>query len=461
MKREVFLFFMLCFSISSYAQVQRNYAQELIDLLHTERYFEAREIKSKYAYFLPQKDRAFDLIYDIHMALAFNKPDSAIVYLEEFLSNRDYERIMGPIIGSYYGRLVLVYEECQRFEQSIDAVGKHLDYLERNPFSMDQKFIESEILIGQNKIVSLKEKLKNEPLWRIVRDSDVQNIELKDSEYIRFDALYNGKVVETFFDTGSSLFCVMDEATANDIGVRISPNQDTMRMINGKPERALEGIIDEVELKGVKLYNIPVLILNSVSPMSTGLSPNDQSNIAKELLKEKQVVMGIPMMKMIGRFEFDWKANTFRISQRQEPGEISLASNFMFLRNVPYLNLKINDIGFTGFFDSGSNQFLNLTYPYCNSKSDLIELDTQKQVYTRTGFTGTETHIERQKVKDPRVYFDGRKIGNDDLDNDVYVADFSWSHINCRDGEAGVKFIKNIGSKCILDFDAMTVTIED
>src|SRR5690606_14921949 len=104
--------------------------------------------------------RAFDLIYDIHMALAFNKPDSAIVYLEELSDNRDYERILGPVIGSYYGKLIVLNEESQQYEQSIAAVEKHLDYLKRNPFSLDQKFIESETREGQNKIVLLKEKLK-------------------------------------------------------------------------------------------------------------------------------------------------------------------------------------------------------------------------------------------------------------------------------------------------------------
>lgn len=234
MKTKVLLFLILCVGISSSIQAQRNYAQELIDLLHTERYFEAREIKSKYAYFLPQNDRAFDLIYNIHMALAFNKPDSAIVYFEEFLSNRDYERIMGPIIGSYYGRLIVVYEECQLFEQSIAAVEKHLDYLRRNPFSMDQQFIESETREGQNKIVSLKEKIKNEPLRRIVREPEVQHIPLKDSEYIRFDALCNGKKIETFFDTGFSLFCAVDGAVANDIGVRISATRTLYISLMGR-----------------------------------------------------------------------------------------------------------------------------------------------------------------------------------------------------------------------------------
>lgn len=461
MKRKVFLFIILCFSISSFAQTERNYAQELIDLLHTERYFEAREIKSKYASYLPENFRAFDLIYDIHMALAFNKPDSAIVYLEELSSNRDYERIMGPVIGSYYGKLVIVYEESQQFEQSIAAVEKHLDYLKRNPFSLDQKFIESETREGQNKIVSLKEKIKNEPLRRIVRYSDTQNIELKDGEYIRFDALYNGKEEETLFDTGFPAFCLLYEATANDIGVRITPDQDTIRMINGKPVRAVEGFIDSVELKGVKLYNIPVFVLKDKPLPSSYLSPQAQAYSVKELLKEKQVIMGVQMMKMIGRFEFDWKANILRIPPGQEPREISPASNLMFIKNFPYLNLKVNDLDFTGFFDSGSNAFLSLTYPYSSSNSHLIELEPQKQVYDRVTFTGTERHIERQKVKNPHIYFDGRKYDNFGVASEVYASDWMWTEVKSLDGVVGVKFIKNIGSKCILDFDAMTVKIED
>lgn len=166
------------------------------------------------------------------------------------------------------------------------------------------------------------------------------------------------------------------------------------------------------------------------------------------------------MIKMIGRFEFDWRENTLHIPPRHETGEINLASNLMFIKNIPYLNLRINNLEFTGFLDSGSNHFLNLTPPYCNSNNQLIKLEDQKQVHTRTGFTGAETRIERRKVKNPQIYFDGRKINNSSLDNEVYSAN-CWYDIKCIDGEVGVEFIKKIGSKCILDFDTMLVKIED
>jgi hypothetical protein len=133
----------------------------------------------------------------------------------------------------------------------------------------------------------------------------------------------------------------------------------------------------------------------------------------------------------------------------------------MFIKNFPYLNLKVNDLDFTGFFDSGSNAFLSLTYPYSSANSHLIELEPQKQVYDRVTFTGTERHIERQKVKNPHIHFDGRKYDNFGVASEVYASDWMWTEVKSLDGEVGVRFIKNLGSKCILDFDAMTVKIED
>ena len=82
----------------------------------------------------------------------------------------------------------------------------------------------------------------------------------------------------------------------------------------------------------------------------------------------------------------------------------------------------------------------------------------QKVPYTRTTVTGIYENIEYQIVKNPRIYFGGKNINTSDPDCEVRAIDMVWrSEPNGFDGEIGVQFIKNIGLKCIIDFDSMTV----
>lgn len=452
----------LFFCFLSYAQAQRNYAQELVNLLHQERYFEAKDFKKQHAEQLPQNDKALDLVYNIHMSLAFNKPDSAIVYLEEFLGNPDYIPILGPMVAAYYPRLSGVYEDTQQYAKSISTAEKYIDYLERNPYSLAQGLIKSETKDAQTRITLLKDKLENEPLRRIVRDSDVQDIKLKDSEYIRFDAQYNGHEIETFFDTGVSHFFFIEEDLANDIGVKIRPNQDTVQMLNGRSVKAVEGIIDSIDLKGVKLYNIPVAVFKEkfLSNLPDDLDPMLKADIEKAFSKSRQIIMGLPTIKMIGKFEFDWKENILRLPTNQIADNENSDSNFLLLKNTPYLNLKINDCDFTGFFDTGNNQCLYLTLPYLRSNINNIKIDMEnvEQSFNVTTFNGFHPNIKRFKVINPQVYFNDKNF-NGNLD--VYATETIWPNMNVLDGEVGVKFVKNIGSKCILDFNSMTLKSED
>lgn len=461
MKRYLSLLMLLCFNGLSYGQIPRNYAQELFNLLLNGRNFEAREFKLRYKDQL-SSDKVLDLVYNMHMSLAFNKPDSTIIYFEEFLRNPEYGRKIAPIVSTYYVRLCETYEDKQQFEKAISTVERHLNYLKTNPYSLDPEVIKRETVDAQNKLSLLREKLKNEPIRRFVGDKKDTNIKLKDNAYVRFDAQYNGHTIESYFDTGVTEFCIMEKDLADEIGVKYKPHQDSIRLINGKPIKAIEGYIDSIELKGIKLYNIPVgVFLNKfTSQLSGNTNPYFRQDLENNLLKSKQVLFGLPTIRMLGRLEIDWKSNTLVIPQKevQKPVKRSLKSNLMFIRNALYLNMKINDTDFTGFLDFGANHYLFLTYPYFfKSNCDYVKFDTEKQPYTRTGFLGVQENIERYRVENPQIYFDGRKIDTTKPGREVYtVAD-----INNFDGEVGVNFFRNTFSRTIIDFNTMTVECED
>jgi hypothetical protein len=457
MKKNLLLFMVLCFSITSYAQGQRNYAQEFVDLLFQGRYFDARDYKMRYADQLPKDFKMLDLLYDISMSLAFNKPDSAILYIEDFLGNQqETEQMLGPNIVGFYIRLSDLYEEKQQYELAIATYEKFINYLIRNPFSQDQEFIKNQMEVTQILISSLKEKMENEPIQKIARDADACEIELKEDPYIRFDAQYNGKTVETFFNTGISRFFLIEKDLADDLGVKYSSDPGTGQALNGKEGRISGGTIDSIDIQGIKLYNIPVLVFfeKFSSYIPDNFDVDYKEEVGKHIYKERQIIMGVPTMKMIGRFEFDWESNTLCIPQKQKSVAMTPISNLMILQNRLYLNMKINDTEFMGLLDTGGNHFFNLSFPYF-FKATCKSEETKKLNYT--SFMGVYENIEHQRVKEPQIFFDGRNISNSEPGREVYAIDNIESDNNKYDGVVGIKFIKNIGSKCIIDFDAMTV----
>ncbi len=463
MKIYLSFLFLFCFNTLLYGQVQRNYAQELFNLMMNGRNFEAREFKLQHRDQLQQHEKVVELVYNMHMSLAFNKPDSAVVYFEEFLGNPYHVHGIGPVVSHYYIRLCELYEDKQQFDKAIATVERHINYLKENPYSLAPDIIKKEIKEAQDKISSLKEKLDHEPIRRIVRDGKDNQIKLKDDPHIRFDGLYNGHIVETFFDTGLTAFCSMEKDLADQIGVKYKPKQDSIRLINGKPIKAIEGYIGQIDLKGIKLYNIPVLILMDrfTSHLPKHSNPDYKQQVADNLLKSKQVLFGLPAIKMIGGlFEFDWKSNMLIIheAKNQKPIANTLKPNIVFFNNAAYLNLKIHETNFTGFLDLGSDHYLFLTYPYFfKSNSAYVKNDFHKQPYTRTGFLGVQENIERYRVKNPEIYLNRKKITINQPQREV----FTVANMNNFDGEVGVGFFKNTFSKTFIDFNNMTIECED
>lgn len=120
--------------------------------------------------------------------------------------------------------------------------------------------------------------------------------------------------------------------------------------------------------------------------------------------------------------------------------------------------MRINDTDFTGLLDAGGSQFLNLTFPYFFKALCESEGTQSFKIYE---FAGIYENVEHNRVKDPQVFFDGRNINSSDPGREVYAVDMAGIDNNKCDGAVGIKFIKNIGSKCIIDFDAMTVECKE
>lgn len=460
MKKSILILFLCAFSVHSIF-AQRNYAQELIDLLQQGKCFEAIDLRTQYADDLPLSDKAFDLVYKSHMALFFNKPDSISIYLEELTAY--HELPLGPAIGAYYGKLLQMYDDTQQFEKGIKLCDKIIAYFNRNPFDLAPDLVQNEIRQMENAKLSFEKRNANELRRRVERIKNKNGvIKLKESDYIRFDAMYNNIPVQTWFDTGVSTYLMATTKVAEEIGVRIvDTTQDSLKIMNGVPIKALAGVIDSIDLKSVRLYNIPVMIHERYAPHLSDTLDRDIKLSVEAALSDRQIIMGLPMMKMIGKIEFDWKNRTVCFPESTGKLVTNSPSNIFMIDNNLYQRLKVNELNYVGHVDTGDDDFVNVTFSFYEKNKSHIEIDSIVEKKTLNHYRGTKIFFDvpYEIVKNPKVYFNGKNINTNTCN--VLISDGTLSHLNTFDGTVGADFFNHLGAKTILDFDNMEIKNED
>ena len=460
MKRVlVFLFFLS--SSLSFAQ-ERNYAQELVDFLLQNRCIEARELHLEHADKLVGQSRSLDLLYNALMGRFFNKPDTFSFYIREFFSNHDYQLQLGQPTNYYYWKLLRIYGDNQQFEAGIELCDEIIDLFKRNPFNLDHEFVKNDIIFAEKMKSTLKERAINEPLIKIDRSYSKDSvIKLYENDYIRFDAKYNGVEIETWFDTGCNHYFFISKSLADKIGVKvINKNQDSTQMLNGVQIKAYEGVIDSIDLKSVKLYNIPVLVFSDKLTVSLNdtLFDDDERTKIEKIFTDKQILMGIPVMKLIGKIEFDWDQNTISFPGTREYKSENNSSNIFLIDDRLFLNLKINGLSYSGFLDSGSNDFINMRYSFYEKNINHIEvmdsIAKQKSTYFSISWTGSSFNLPYDIVTNAKVYFRGESINHNI--KDVLVVD-NPTIFNSLDGFVGIRFLKRLTPGIIIDFNNMEI----
>lgn len=453
-KRNIYLLLLCTLSVlPSFAQ--RNFAQELINLMQQGKCFEARELRKQYFEYLPLNDKTYDLVYKSHMAMFFNKPDSISFYLEDLTTN--HELAVGPVIAAYYGKLLQVYDDTQQFEKGMKVCDRIIAYFHRNPFNLAPDFVNNEIQQMESTKASFEYRNANEPRRRVERMSNKNAVtKLKDSSYIRFDAAYNGVPMQTWFDTGVSTYMLTTKKVAEEIGVRIV-DKDTPKFMNGVQVEAWAGIIDCIDLKSVKLYNIPVIVHDGHAPNLGDTLDSEAKSRLDTIRSEKQVIMGLPLMKMIGKFEFDWKERTVRFPENTGEPASNRSSNIYMSDNNLYQQLKINELNYVGHVDTGDDDFVNMTFSFYEKNKSHIDIDSiaEKKPINHFRATGIFFNVPYEIVKAPKIYSNDTRV--DSRKSRVLITDGTLSHLNSFDGTIGAGLFKHLGSKVLFDFVNMEI----
>lgn len=458
MKHKLYLLCLACLApILLFGQ--KNYTQELINLLDEGKCFEAFNYKEKYKDSIPN-DRFFNLYYQYNMSRFFNKTDSAAIYLEE-MTRPEYETIWNQNIGGIQGTLLRMYDDLQQYDNAIALCDDMIDYYKRNPFGLSENTLKNEIEFAKNVQSAIEKKAKVQPLIRIEYGETPSEVPLCniDSSLIHFEAEYNGKSITTLFDTGVSFYLTMNKSLADSLGVKVyDVHQDSIRIINDIPLKAINGVIDSIKIGAIRLYNIPALIF-SEEYLITNLSDSllkipYVNNNAKLSAQTTKMIMGLPLMSLIGQFEFDWTQKTMTLSY--PTSKAADKRNLYTWNGVIYTQLQINKLNCNVNVDTGMKDtfFILDDLFYNNNKNSILKTDLEEKIPDEYYYSHTVAGIEIKKpmgfAENADIIYNKKKIPH--TTKEVPIGGNPFTHIKNINGSVGVNFFKRLGAKTIIDF---------
>jgi predicted aspartyl protease len=443
---------------------EENPSQKLVNLLEQGYCFEAQKyyLKNKLEF---SQDYYLDTYYNYRMSQFFNKPDSSIIYLERFIKILKNEN--GNNVPGFYGHLVNLYYQKQDFRGMMSVMDQMEDYFKKNSLGFGKEYIEESMLKIKQYKADFNNKAIEEPQKRIVRYSiqpNVVNLENTNSGHIFFKSRYNNVEFNTLFDTGSSYYFFMNKETADKIGVKFNVRQDSLTTLNGESVRIRDGWMDSIKIGNVYLYNILVHTtdekitaeipdsLKKLPPVKEKLENENLEARVDSTFRSIDIVMGLPAIKLIGKFEFDFAENTMTLPANEHSDK---TPNIYVYDNSLYTNLKLNGLNFTGYVDLGADENINISQSFYQKHKDEIEIDTLTE--KRPVMT---VMINRAKLIDYELPKDLKMKYNDKLmpTKDVIISEiFTSPTVNYFDGVIGYKFFRNLGDKVLFDFDNMRI----
>ena len=230
-----------------------------------------------------------------------------------------------------------------------------------------------------------------------------------------------------------------------------------MQAMNGKNVRAIEGVIDSVELGNVKLYSIPVMVLlDGFTPTDIDLLNNTPEKRAKveDAFNKMQVILGLPTMRLIGQFKFDWKNKSLIFPQRHSLKKTipNIYNNGLWLNT----QLSINNLNYSGIVDTGALCFIDIDSAFYEKHKGLIQIDTlaQKPPLNYAMVTGVYRNIPYELLaQKEKIYFNNKILHRCPNDVQIHKANYS----KAPTGMVGIYFFRRLGSKVLFDFQNMRI----
>ncbi len=440
--------------------------QELIDLLQTGKYFEAKNLYDTICVKVDSIYPFTESFYRMHIAGFENRLDSATFYLEEVIKKRFFPDI---IYLSLYEIYVTDLQDYQKASQILDRVRA---YLKQNPDSINAE----EKKIVEDHLIELEEETTRraaEPIIQIVRKNTKNSTPLLpdtalNTDHLFFNASYNGyKPIKTLFDTGVSEYILMDKAIAEETGVRKYPvyKNDTTYTMNGIKIPGYLGILDSMQIANITLYHLPVQVIDVKSMIRDTFETDalKKEKITNEFYELMKLSIGLKTMNLIGRIVIDQANNQLYFPMNNEKPESRKKKNIFRCEKRLFTQLKINDIPITALIDTKSNDYIRIDSNIYKKHKTYLPIDTlkAKKNYYRMIITGKQTAPFEIIVKEPVVMFTNKVI-HPEKDDYVWISSFSqWGsfYLDMFEGTVGFPFLKRLGKKILFDFRNMRMEV--
>jgi tetratricopeptide (TPR) repeat protein len=456
------LLLLLFIHINTIVSSQINHDQEMVNLLSSNKLFEADE------YYYNHKDSIYDeLVNKWYFAvsnLAFNKPDKAIEYYKYIINNYQNNIPKAILINNFYTPLKECYVLDQDYENAIIVCDSIIRILEIDQSLGDKNYL-SQVVSGYAMAKRIYRDKSLYPTLLSWDNSDhVTTLPLiKNNLGLTIAKIYVGKnPINAIFDTGYTE-CSMNYSKAKELGVKIVSN-DTV-LLNGSV-KTIMGILDSIQIQGIKIYNIPVAVnleeKSGITKKIDEVNPADKLSSLQKVdtfFSSHDIIIGLPIMRLLSNIEYNFINNSisfYRVSKYHNKQR-----NLLLSQNKPYIRFKLNNSQYyTAFFDTGGSHGIIVNKDFYIRNGNLFSNKDSLQTRKRTmhGFANSNNHIYLEPnqlditISNYTVSFKSNCMISEVDYNSLNQSDISPIYI-------GSDIFKNCAT-AVIDFNNMTVDLK-
>ncbi len=396
----------------------------------------------------------------------FNQPNKSTLLLSQLI--KTFENKITPDLVFYlYGQLFINLLETKNndyYEWACKSISSYINY---NPHNLNDDTLG---LFKENLdfIKNKYSKILLHPPIKIKRSTyDKDEIPLLSDSFPTISTNINGFAYTTLLDTGVDRCLTINKQTALKMGLNYSTR---LAIRNGEQVEIGEGLIDSMQIGTLKIYNIPVEILDfpSLKNMPDSLRKNKDIMRKYEEIKQilKNPIIGLPLLTKIGGIIFDLKNNSILFPQKICLEKNITKHNIFIFKKQLQTKVKINDIYTTLTLDTGCSGFIEISDTFFQkNKSVLPSKKKNSEGTVNIYLHNIEFPQEPDRyLLNPTIKFCNKDIQSDSIEtgNQIIINRkdaFMTSNFSKYDGVLGYSFLKSLGNKVLIDFENMNIKI--
>ncbi len=462
-----FYTFMVTFLLSimyGWAQNSSDVDSIMVDNLIKERFFEAEELYEQNHHLLSPVNK---LLSEAKLLAAFRKFDQSNSKIKSFLDKHG-KNVDKNMKVELYRTFFLNILESLNYEDYAWADKHFSDYIEQNLDNMTEDEV-SICVRNQKFIVHELREISASLDIRIERINTKGECLLKSDSALVVESDINGLYYNSLMDTGVQEYVLISSKTAKEIGLKYFSKTGP---INGETKNAGLGILDSLKIGNLKIYNIPVSVIDfSITnnlPDSLLQNKKFMNFLEKEKDRLRVPIIGLPLLLKIGKIQVDFRTNKVSFPERIESTEKFSFSkpNMFYSQEKIHIKSNLNNILTTLTLDTGaSDTFVDLSNAFYRKHEKTLPIQ-EKQIDTKKTITLTlhpysvepKTHYKYLKPPISLIIAPQRtsvRISEDQFVKVGEPTDYLTSEFTRYDGVLGYSFIKDWGKVVLFDFDNM------